>query len=207
VVPIVFHTGKKEWRKNRELAELIGGPEAFRKFAPIWRPMFLDLGGQTPAELLQAAGEWLAALAVVRADQDQSDAFDDVLQKVLRRLEGLAESDKSRWHDLIRFVLLWALYRRSPEDHAHLVESVRASQSNVARQTEVQTMGQTIAQSLIAEGRLEMAREFLRDLLEEKFSPLPESVLERIRSETDPTRLKAAGRRVRQISSLDEFQI
>ena len=67
VVPIVFHTGKKAWRKYRKFAELLGGPEVFRKYAPSWRPLFLDLAGKTPAELLEAAGEWLSALALVRA--------------------------------------------------------------------------------------------------------------------------------------------
>jgi len=49
VVPIVFHTGKKVWRKHRKLAGLLGGPQAFRKYAPSWRPLFLDLAGKTQA--------------------------------------------------------------------------------------------------------------------------------------------------------------
>lgn len=62
VVPIVFHTGKTAWRRHRELAELLGGPQEFRRYAPSWQPVFLDLAGKTAAELLAAAGEWLNAL-------------------------------------------------------------------------------------------------------------------------------------------------
>jgi hypothetical protein len=87
VVPIVFHTGKKAWRKHRKLAELLGGPEAFRKYAPSWRPLFLDLAGKTVAELLQAGGDWRCALALVRADDAEAETFRAVLGQVLRRLE------------------------------------------------------------------------------------------------------------------------
>jgi hypothetical protein len=211
VVPIVLHTGKTPWRKNRKLADLIGGPESFRKFAPSWRPIFLDLAGKTPAELLQAAGEWLNALAVVRADQEGTEEFRAILETAMRRLDGLAEKDIGRWYDLVHFVVLWALYRRPREERDRLVEIAQASQSNVARQKEIQTVSQTIAESLIAEGevkgRLGEVREMLVGLLEDKFGALPESVLQRIGATTDLARLKTATRRVSHLASLEELQL
>jgi hypothetical protein len=155
VVPIVFHTGKARWRKHRELAELLGGPEPFRQYAPSWRPMFLDLAGKAPAELLQATGEWLSALALVRDDDAEAEAFRAVLEQVLRRLEGLADRDPVRWHELVRFSLVWALYRRPPPEREPLIAAAQASQMNVARQKEVQAVGMTIADALKAEGKAE----------------------------------------------------
>jgi hypothetical protein len=211
VVPIVFHTGKATWSKNRELADMIDGPEALRKFAPVWQPLFLDLGGKTPWELLQAAGEWLRTLAVVRADKESREGFGAVLAEVLRRLEGLAEKDKARWYDLVYFALQWALYRRSPEERENLVELALTSQTNAARQREVQTVSQTIAEELRAEGkvegRLEQAREILRDLLEQRFGALNEALVHRIGVCNDLSRLNAALRSVNRIGSVDEVQV
>jgi hypothetical protein len=223
VVPIVFHTGKATWRKHRELAELLGGPETFRKYAPPWRPIFLDLAGKTPAQLLQAAGEWLSALALVRADDEEAEAFRAVLEQVLRRLEGLAEHDRVRWYELVRFSLVWALYRRPPPERDPLIAAAQASQMKVARQKEVQAVGMTIADALKAEGkaegmaegkaegkaegRLDDAREMLQGLLEEKFGSVPDAVRQRIQAATDLARLHAAARAVLHQVRLEEFDL
>ena len=193
------------------MAGLIGGPEAFRKYAPSWRPLFLDLAGKTPADLLEAAGEWLSALALVRADDEEAEAFRALLGQVLRRLEGLADRDQVRWYELVHFSLVWALYRRPRPEREQLIAAAQASQTNVARQKEVQAVGMTIAEALKAEGkaegRLDEAREMLQGLLEEKFGPLPEAVRERIGASTDRGRLHAAARRVLHLGSLEDFQL
>ena len=66
ILPIVFHTGGEPWRTNRTLAELIGGPEEFQAFVPQWHPLFWDLAERAPEALLQSAGAWMRALAVLR---------------------------------------------------------------------------------------------------------------------------------------------
>jgi len=207
--------GTRRNARHRKLAELLGGPEAFRQYAPSWQPVFLDLAGKTPAELLQAAGEWLNALALVRADDEEADAFRTFLEQVLRRLEGLAERDRVRWYELVRFALIWALYRRPRPEREDLIAVAQASQTNVARQKEVQAVGMTIAEALKAEGkaegnaegRLDDAREMLQGLLEEKFGPVPAAVRQRIHATTDLARLHAAARGVLHLGSLDDFKL
>ena len=83
----------------------------------------------------------------------------------------------------------------------------QASQTNVARQKEVQTVGMTIAEALKAEGRLDEAREMLQGLLEEKFGALPEAVRQRIQATTDLARLHAAARGVFHLRTLEEFKL
>jgi predicted transposase YdaD len=243
VVPIVFHTGKTPWRKNRALAELIGGPGQFAEYAPHWQPLFFDLAGKTSEELLHVAGQWFNALAVVRADAEDYDKFRVILVEAIRHLEVMEEKDRVRWHELMRFVLQWAIYRRPADEKQALIEIARASQSDVARQKEIQSMGQTIAEALRAEGKIEgiaegiakgklegkvegklegkvegklegkvegrltEARETLCDLLEGKFSALPESLRKRIEATTDLACLKNAIRQVLQLKSLDELQL
>lgn len=211
MVPIVFHTGKAIWSKNRRLADMLAGPEAFKKFAPIWQPLFVDLAGMTPAELLQAAGEWLNTLAVVRADQESTSEFTAVLEQALRRLEDLADKDRGRWYDLVHFALQWAIYRRAPEERGDLVQLALASQTNATHQKEVRTVAQTIADALRDEGKVEgqlrQARDILRDLLEEKFGSLPQLLLQRINTSNDLGRLNLAIRCVSRMNAVDELQI
>ena len=40
VLPIVFHTGPRPWNAPRTLAKLVGGPEGFRPFVPLYQPLF-----------------------------------------------------------------------------------------------------------------------------------------------------------------------
>jgi hypothetical protein len=156
---------------------------------------------------------------LVRADDTEAEAFRAVLEQVLRRLEDLADRDQVRWYELVRFSLVWALYRRPRPEREQLVATAQASQTNVARKKEVHAVGMTIAEALKAEGmaegeakgkaegRLEEAREMLQGLLEEKFGPLPDGVRQRIQAATDLARLRAAARGVLHLGRLEEFQL
>jgi hypothetical protein len=158
-------------------------------------------------------------LALVRAEDEEAEAFRALLEQVLRRLEGLAERDRVRWYELVRFALVWALYRRPRPEREHLIAAAQASQTTVARQKEVQAVSMTIAEALKAEGfaegetkgkvegRLEEAREMLQGLLEEKFGPVPEAIHQRIQATTDLARLHAAARGVLHLGSLEQFDL
>jgi hypothetical protein len=112
ILPIVFHTGSAPWRTNRQLEDLIDGPEELRQFAPKWPILFWDLAERSIEELLESAGDWLKTLAVVRAEREATDQFLAVFRQVLEDLEALGRRDEIRWHDLMRFVLAWAFRRR-----------------------------------------------------------------------------------------------
>jgi hypothetical protein len=215
VIPIVFHTGGRRWSTYRELVELIGGPEELRAFAPAWRPLFWELAERTPGELLTRAGEWLAALAVVRAERAPTDEFIEVFRSVLRRLEGLSERERMRWRDLLWFVLSWALRRRPGADREGLLAAARSSQMDVKHQEEVAELSDSVVetweQELIARGEargtLKTRRADLRLMLEERFGLLPEELVEQIEAIDDPDRLHDALRQVLHISSLDELKL
>lgn len=118
-----------------------------RAFAPRWQPLFWDLAEQSPQELLAQAGEWLASLAVVRAEREEAEAFRAVFAEVLRRLEGLSERETVRWHDLLWFVLSWGPRRRPAREREPLLEAARTSQVDVSHREELQRMSETIEQT------------------------------------------------------------
>jgi hypothetical protein len=231
VIPIIFHTGSRLWRTHRELIDLIDGPEEVRAFAPRWQPLFWELAERTPEELVQAAGEWLAALAVVRAERADPEVFREVFAAVLRRLEGLSESERMRWHDLLWFVLSWALRRRPGDEREGLLETARSSQMELKHREEVAELTETVVetweQELLARGRAEGEargraegeargraegeaqglRESVQLLLEARFGPLPQALATQIGAMEDAERLRRVVRQVVHLNSLDELAL
>jgi hypothetical protein len=219
VIPIVFHTGSREWHTHRELIELIGGPEELQRHSPQWRPLFWDLAEWTPEELLGTAGEWLAALAVVRAERSEAETFREVFAAVLRRLEGLSEEAQVRWHDLLWFVLSWALRRRPGNERLGLWETARQSQSDARQAEEIRRMSETIEKTWEQEvfergeahgeqqGQLRTLRETLQLLLAERFGPLPRPLAEEIAALNDIERLRGALRQVVHVESLSDLKL
>jgi hypothetical protein len=219
VLPVVFHTGAGQWRTNRTLADLIAAPEALQLYIPQWQPLFWDLSEQTPQELQEAAGAWMKALAVVRAEREEAAAFQIVFAEVLRRLEPWSERENVRWHDLVRFVLSWAFWRRPGRERRQLVAVAQESQLAAAHRDEVMKVSETIARTwpeeLVAqglaqgltEGEKRSYREMLGILLEEKFGALPEEWARRIEQTDDLERLKNAVRQVLHIRELTELDL
>jgi hypothetical protein len=211
ILPIVFHTGKGRWTTNRTLAELIGGPEALRKFIPAWNILFWDLADRAPQDLLNAAGEFMQTLAIVRVDHENRETYRTVYVDALRRLEPLSDRDKMRWRDLVMFLLSWGGQRRTKDEFQDLLDAATASQSDVAHRKEMNAMsstaGQTWAQAMKEEGALRNCREILRAILEDQFGPLPDALVRRIEAASDLDRLKASVRQAARIAKLEDLQI
>jgi hypothetical protein len=222
VLPIVLYTGRTPWGSNRTLADLLGEPRAFHAFAPDWRPLFWSLADQAPEALLNSGTEWLQTLAVIRAEGADAAEFRAVYSEAMRRLQDLHGRDKVRWYDLMRIVLTWAFWRRPQNERAELRQEAEASQADLERRREVQTMSQTIAEALIEEGmekgmeegmekgiatgRLLSARAMLRKLLEKHFGALPEALVERINATDDVDRLQAAFDQALVLTNLADLQ-
>jgi Putative transposase, YhgA-like len=213
VVPIVFHTGPEPWDAPHNLEDLFAGPAEFRPYVPRWATEWCDLPTMTPEDLL--AGEaWWQALAVVRGEHIEWTAFRELFAQALSRLEGLADRESVRWHQLLKMVLYWGLYRRSRRERAELIELARASQKSVERQQEVTKMAEQIElnyeQEIILENRargaLEAVRRVLRRLLEERFGPLPPAVVLRLDAAT-LEQLEEAAARFPRLTSLDGLQL
>jgi hypothetical protein len=201
------------------MGDLIGGPEEFHAFAPRWEPVFWDLAEQETEALLASAGEWLAALAVVRAERTEAEAFREVFATVLRRLEGMSETERMRWYDLLWFVLSWALRRWPGQERTALFAAAPACQTEVEHQREVQPMSETIERTWEQEifargevhgearGQLLECRENLQVVLEARFGPIPEALAQQIESIDDLERLRAAFRQALRLDSLSDLKL
>jgi hypothetical protein len=231
VLPLVLYTGTSPWSSNRTLTDLLGEPAALHVFAPSWQPLFWNLADQTAEGLLASGEGWLQMLAVLRMEKGDSAALAAVYSEVMRRLEGLHGTDPVRWYDLMRIVPSWAAWRRPVSEQTTLLAAALTSQSNLARQLEIQTMAQTIAEALIAEGEargeakgevkgeakglakgeilgtLSTLRKVPRRLLEDRFGPLAEAFNKRIENSTDIERLEATVAQAFHVKDLDQLQL
>jgi hypothetical protein len=218
VLPVVLHTGQEPWDTSRSLTDLFDVPAVLKAWLPSWAMPLWDLAEHSADELLRTDEAFWQALAVARAERADPGDFLHVLAEAMRRMEPLGTSRPVYWHELLRLVLYWALYRRPPREHANLIDKVRGSHTNVQLQQEVQTMTQQIWKvgpeawfeegeaKGQTEGELRAYRTMLQSQLQKKFHHLPEPILQRIAA-ADLERLKAACLQVLDLRSLDELQL
>jgi hypothetical protein len=107
------------------------------------------------------------------------------------------------------------LRRRPAQEKGDWQDAVSTSQENAADYEEVRAMSEVAWKTTAdvmeergeAKGELRARRDDLRALLEERFGPLPETVVQRIDAATDADRLRLAIRKVLRIESLDDLSI
>jgi hypothetical protein len=197
VLPIVLHTGPRPWGSFRTLRELLGPPATFHAFAPDWRPLFWELAAHPPQELLNGPAAFLQALTILKADDSELAEAEQLFAEVFRRLDPLHETGRVRWQDLLGFVLGWAFHRRPAPERPHWHHLAMQMQQTADRQREIETMGLTIAQSLIQEGRqegrqegmLEKSRAILIRLAAKRFGAPDEAARQAIERTADLDRL------------------
>src|SRR5262249_40003178 len=97
VLPVVLVTGPQPWNTNRTLADLFAGPDELRVYAPQWPTPLSELVGSTPAELLASGEPFWQALAVARAEREETGVFRDVFLEALERLAPLAATNRVEW--------------------------------------------------------------------------------------------------------------
>jgi hypothetical protein len=220
VLPLVLYTGEGAWQNNRTLHDLLAEPAEFHGFVPQWGPLFWELGQHSADELLDSGDAWQQVLAVLRAQgEPRPEDFERVFVEAMRRTEDLANRDHVRWCDLINIMLSWARARRPRQERDALQAAAEAAVTDANRKKEVRIMGKTIAEAEYEEGRLKglsegetkgalaTRRADLRDLLTDRFGPLPESVNQAIDSVTDVNRLATAFRKALRLENLADLEL
>ena len=89
IVPIVFYTGKGEWKVPLSLTALMDIPEVLIRFVPTFDTLFLDVKATTPGELTQT-GHPLGWLLTVLQQEHAEDPV-AMRQALLDALTGLRD--------------------------------------------------------------------------------------------------------------------
>lgn len=223
ILPIVFHTGPATWQANRSLADMMAFPPDVAIPTPSWDLIFWEVAAESAEDLCESRREFIAAMALIRAEREDGDSYRRIYAEVLKRIEPLCQSDRHRWKELLGFVLEWSLRRRPrnerPEFRAIAVDRHRDAE----RKREVQEMNATlevgmdkeifdrgVAQGVaqgVARGEIQARRADVMLLLEDRFGPIPSELRRQIDAIEDPTRLAAVLRQIIRIRSLTELQL
>jgi hypothetical protein len=221
VLPVVLHTAQQRWDQGRSLADLFDVPEALKSWGPQWAMPLWDLPEHPTEELLHSSEAFWQALAVARSERAPTDEYLGVLRESLQRLQPLGTQQQVYWHELLRLVLYWSIYRRPDREHDAIIRAARESQADVQIQQEVQTMSTEIAKTWEEElneriakaaeraalqREVQVYRTTLRTQLEQRFPGLPEEVVRRLEA-ADLERLKRAVAQVLTIRSPEELRL
>ena len=163
IVCIVLYTGPGAWTAPRSLSELVAGPADLARFGPRLDPIFWELRDQSVDSLLSALGGWPKMLAVMRAGASSVEEFERVFVAALRELEALAGTDRIRWLELVRAVLMWMIRMRPREERPRLTKLAVESQNQQEDRLEMETMYETIYDAAVKQG-LDLGRKEGLDL-------------------------------------------
>ena len=153
IIPLVFYTGTPRWERIPELDELMVLPRVLSRFVPRFDLLFLNLKATPSSRLIADETAFGHLLRVMQQEDAPLAELVALLEEVIVRMEELTREDKDEWSRLLYYLLLLIYHRRPPEEHISLQSVVESHHRDRSRQEEIQTMGKTIAQHLIEEGR------------------------------------------------------
>jgi hypothetical protein len=125
-------------------------PAGLECFVPQHETLFLNLNATEP-EKLTASGHPLGwILRIIQNENAPIEKLMIELKEAVENIDRLTASERIQWQRAMYYILLLIYHRRSPEEHEQLTDIVISKVQDRRRQEEVDKMGRTIAQALIA---------------------------------------------------------
>jgi len=193
VLPVVFHTGTRPWKRLGTLPDLIETGERFRRLTPVMECLFVNLPA-IPAGTLERRGGFLGwVLHLVQARRTRPVAFSRLVDRVLRHLKSIPEQERARGEGLLSYIHAFVYHERDDCERKRLEDKIKAAAWNEDHRRELCRMGKTIAEALRdegraeghAEGRVEYARSTLLRLLRKRFGEVPQDTADCIEGTSD----------------------
>ncbi|MBI1926718.1 Rpn family recombination-promoting nuclease/putative transposase [Candidatus Poribacteria bacterium] len=218
ILPIVLYTGSERWEAPIKLEALMDVPEELRRFVPSFDTLFLNVKGEEERDFLQMEHPLSWLLAAIRQENADKATFAYMLRRAVERLSQLPEEEIHQWTRAMYYLVLLIYHRRPPTEHVELREIVEQNIKDRRRRKEMEEMGQTIADTLIQEGKeigekqgqergeLKAKREDLLKLIQLRFNSVPQSVVKKVRSIRRIDRLDALFEKAAIAKSLSEIE-
>jgi hypothetical protein len=220
VLPVVFYTGLNRWREVGSLADLMERGDEFREVTPIIeRPLFLSLPEIPPDHLERDGGFFGWVLRLVQQRKTRGAEFQQLLQRVVTHLEGMAPAERLRWLDLLSYIDAMIYHERSPGEQTMFHQTLAQSVENDELRQEVSAMGKTMADVLIEKGErqglqkgerraaIQTRQQTLVRLLRRRFEEVPAEIVRAVQATRDIDRLDLWLDRFATATTLDELEI
>jgi predicted transposase YdaD len=215
VLAVVLYTGTRAWESLGRLVDLVEGGELFAGATPDFAPLFVSLPSLPAAALESAAGTFGWVLELIRQRHARPEEFRGLLRRALRHLEDLSAAERSRWLELLSYVVALIYHDREPPEREGLKELVLASVRTDERRQEMEAMVRTIADELRDEGRQQGRQEgevrarqdILLRQLRARFKKVPKAAERTVKATADVTRLDTWLERFVDAKTLDDVGI
>ena len=204
VIPMVFYTGRRRWRRPLSLSAMMDIPEGLEGFVPVWQTLFLKLQ-ETPSEALTGA----AVLRALQASDEPTEQLAAVLGEVVSYLETLPVEAQAAWRRAMLYLYVLVMHTQEREEHGVLSEVLdEAVEARRDKETGemARTMAQVLEQSGRRTGREEGKREDLSDILQDKFGFSAEEAQTTVEA-IPVAELSAAIRRAARVTAREELQL
>ncbi len=206
VFPLVLYNGGKAWKAPTDLRDLLlSHKKSLENYQPRQQYFLLD-AGRVPEETL--AGNNDLATLLIRFERARN--IGEIIHILTELCMVLPSSERLHLH---RAFISWLgsnVFRRTEisEDilHCNTIQEARSMLADIAPHWEQNFMEKGIAIGK-QEGMTEGIRNVLHDLLQNRFSTLPQDICTSIANMTDTNALRMLTREVYQVESLEAFQI
>jgi hypothetical protein len=213
ILPVLFYTGKADWKSPLSVTALMDLPEALEPFVPQHQTLFLNLKDTDPEKLVAEGYPFGWVLRVIQKEDATKEEFEEALHLAVSNLDKLPEEERNQWEKLMYYLILLIFHRRDAEEQPELFSVVNETVKDYNRREEVLKMGRTAAQALIEEGiglgieqgALRTRREDLLKFMQARFGQVP-IVLEReILAIQDMNKLSHLIERVARANDIDDI--
>ncbi|MBC8232723.1 Rpn family recombination-promoting nuclease/putative transposase [bacterium] len=211
ILPVLFYTGKANWKAPLSVTALMDLPEELEAFVPQHRTLFLNLKNAEPEKLVAEGHPFGWVLRVIQKEYAKKEGFVEALRLAVSHLDKLSEEEKNQWEKLMYYLVLLILHRRDEEEQPEFISLVNETVKDYNRREEVAKMGRTAAQALMEEGEirgvLRARREDLLKFIRGKFQSVPTFVEQKILTIRDVNKLSVLIDNVISANSIDEISI
>lgn len=202
----MLYNGGKAWKAPTDLRDLLlSHKKSLENYQPRQQYFLLD-AGRVPEETL--AGNNDLATLLIRFERARN--IGEIIHILTELCMVLPSSERLHLH---RAFISWLgsnVFRRTEisEDilHCNTIQEARSMLADIAPHWEQNFMEKGIAIGK-QEGMTEGIRNVLHDLLQNRFSTLPQDICTSIANMTDTNALRMLTREVYQVESLEAFQI
>jgi predicted transposase YdaD len=210
ILPILFYTGDRPWTTPVSLTTIMEVPEILERFVPSFDTLFLGVK-ETESEALTQSGHplgWL--LRVLQKEHSDETEISEALTDAMSYLASIDEDFAPQIAEALRYFVQLIFHRRSLDERDALVNIIR---QHVQDHKELETMAQTTAEFLRAEGkaegraegRAEGKQDAILKLLQLRFQSVPEVLSREISNIHNLTRLDMLLEQAMTAQSLEEI--
>ena len=212
ILPIMFYTGKGEWKSPLSLIALMDLPEVLTRFIPTFDAAIPRCQSHSPwrTDTDRAPSGWLLTVLQQEHAEDPA-AMRQALLDALTGLRDLQTEAPDQYTRAVLYLFLLILHRRPEAEQQDLFGILT---QNRTQNMEIVDMAASIIeiseqrglQQGIKQGEIQGKQDALLKLLQHRFQSVPEAVMVRVRALRSPVELDMLFEKSLTAESLEELQ-